>query len=109
MTHLVNLFRKMKVITIPWGAYLVGHYRYDFFFLLSCSNAPRSVETISEQFIIRDFIPIVNWHIVSAGNETRAVNCNKSLVLDYSNAIAEGFISQHKTRSGKASLNFPFP
>jgi len=76
--------------------------------MLSCSNAPRSVETISEQFIIRDFTPVANWHIDSAGNETRTVNCNKSLLLDYSNAITEGFIipTQNQVREGQFEFSF---
>jgi hypothetical protein len=108
MTHLVTLFRKMKITTIPWALILLIINGIISFFLLSCSNAPRSVETVSEQFIIRDFIPVVNWHTDSAGNETRAVNYNKSLVLDYSNAITEGFIipTQNQVREGQFEFSF---
>jgi hypothetical protein len=108
MTHLIDLFRKMKFSTIPWELILLVITGITSFLLLSCSNAPRSVETVSEQFIIRDFTPVVNWHIDSAGNETRAVNCNKSLVLDYSNAITEGFIipTQNQVREGRFEFSF---
>ena len=98
----------MKFSTIPLMMILLVITGMISILMLSCSNAPRSVETISEQFIIRDFIPVANWHIDSAGNETRTVNCNKSLLLDYSNAITEGFIipTQNQVREGQFEFSF---
>jgi hypothetical protein len=79
-----------------------------FFSLPGCSKAPKSVETVSEQFIIRDFDPTANWHIDAEGNKTRAVNCNKSVFLDYSNAIEEGFIipTMNQVKEGQFEFSF---
>ena len=69
---------------------------------------PRSVEIVSEQFIVRDFDPSCNWHIDSAGNKTRTVNCNKSILLDYSNAIEEGFIIPTINQVKEGQFEFSF-
>jgi hypothetical protein len=76
--------------------------------LLSCSHTPKSVETVSGQFIIRDFFPITNWHVDSAGNENPAMNCNKSIILDYSNAIEEGFIIPTMKQVKEGQFEFSF-
>lgn len=76
--------------------------------LISCSYAPKFVETVSEQFIIRDFDPVANWHIDTAGNEIRAVNCNKSIILDYSDALEEGFIIPTLNQVKEGQFEFSF-
>jgi hypothetical protein len=76
--------------------------------LVSCHHTPKSAEIVSEQFIIRDFNPLTNWHLDTAGNETRAVFCNKSIFLDYSNAIEEGFIIPTLNQVKEGQFNFSF-
>jgi len=77
-------------------------------YLISCSNAPRSIETVSEQFIVRDFIPMANWHIDSSGNETHIEHSCKFIVLDYSNAIDEGFIIPTLNQIKEGQFEFSF-
>ncbi len=78
------------------------------FTYISCSKAARSVESVSEQFIVRDFDPICNWHINAEGNKTRTVNCDKSILLDYSNAIEEGFIIPTINQVKEGQFEFSF-
>ncbi len=78
------------------------------FSLASCSKVPRYGESVSEQFILRDFIPMANWHIDQDGKETKEVNCNKSILLDYSNAIEEGFIIPTLNQVKEGQFEFTF-
>jgi len=76
--------------------------------LVSCKKVQKSVESVSEQFILRDFDPIANWHIDSEGNENKTVNCNKSILLDYSDAIEGGFIipTLNQVKVGQFEFSF---
>jgi len=76
--------------------------------MIQCGRSSKSIETVSEQFIIRDFVPVANWHIDIAGNTSTAMNCNKSIVLDYSNAIDEGFIVPTLNQVKEGSFEFSF-
>ena len=78
------------------------------FTYINCSKTARSVESVSEQFIVRDFDPICNWHINAEGNKTRTVNCDKSILLDYSNAIEEGFIIPTINQVKEGQFEFSF-
>ena len=76
--------------------------------LVSCSKSRKSVESVSDQFIIRDFDPVANWHIDTAGNKNNSVNCNKSILLDYTNAIDEGFIIPTLNQVKEGQFEFSF-
>ncbi len=78
------------------------------FSLMSCSKTQKSIESVSEQFIIRDFVPVANRHVDSEGNEYKTVNCNKSILLDYSNAIEEGFIIPTLIQVREGQFEFSF-
>jgi hypothetical protein len=60
--------------------------------IASCSQPAKPVETITDQFIVRDFIPLSNWHMDTLGNETRKPLAPKSILLDYTDAMLTGFI-----------------
>jgi hypothetical protein len=75
---------------------------------ISCGKAGKSVETVSEQFIIRDFVPLANWHIDTAGNETKKMNSNKSIVIDYSNAITDGISIPTTNQVKEGQFEFSF-
>lgn len=108
MINSVNFLQKMKSATFHRSLILLAIIGMTINYLESCRHSPRSIETISEQFIIRDFNPISNWHIDTSGQETKEVNCNKSLDLDYSNAIEEGFIipTINQIREGQFEFSF---
>ena len=76
--------------------------------MVSCSHTLEYVAPATGPFTIRDFIPVANWHTDTAGNETRALLCNKSIILDYSNAIEEGFIipTLNQVREGQFEFSF---
>ena len=59
--------------------------------LPGCKEAPKPVELKSDLFVVRDFIPLSNWHIDTTGRENQEVLISKSIVLDYSEAIDSGF------------------
>ena len=107
MIQFVNPYCKMK-FTPPFVLILIVLTVIASLTLVSCSHTPKSAETVSEQFIIRDFDPIANWHIDTAGNESRAVNCNKSIILDYSNALEEGFIIPTLNQVKEGQFEFSF-
>ncbi|MEI6900931.1 MAG: hypothetical protein WCL00_13725, partial [Bacteroidota bacterium] len=74
----------------------------------SCKEAPKPPEIKSETFIVRDFHPMVNWHIDSTGKEKQGDLMLKSINLDYENAFENGFIipTIHQTSSGEFEMEF---
>jgi len=77
-------------------------------FILCCSTKSGSKETVSEQFIIRDFDPVANWHFDTTGTENHSVNINKSIFLDYSNAMNDGFIVPTLNQVKEGLFEFSF-
>jgi len=108
MKNLVYLTRRMKFKDFLLIMILSVSPAVTFFSYLNCTKATRTVESVSEQFIVRDFDPISNWHINVEGNKTRTVNCDKSILLDYSNAIEEGFIipTMNQVKEGQFEFSF---
>jgi hypothetical protein len=108
MTKLVNLSQIMKFISFKPLNALLSLIGIISVLLLSCNHPAKSVETVSDQFIIRDFVPLANWHIDSSGKEVQAVNINKSILLDYSDAIDEGFIIPTINQVKEGQFEFTF-
>ena len=77
-------------------------------FFSSCNETPKTAEVRSEMFVVRDFIPLVNWHIDSAGEERNNAFINKSIVLDYSDAIDNGFIIPTINQVKEGEFRFGF-
>ncbi len=73
-----------------------------------CAESPNPVEIRSEMFVVRDFIPLSNWHIDSAGQERENNFINKSIVLDYSDAIDNGFLipTINQVKQGRFEFDF---
>jgi hypothetical protein len=76
--------------------------------LYGCAESPKPEEVRSEMFVVRDFIPLSNWHIDSAGQERSNHFIDKSIVLDYYNAIDNGFIipTINQVREGQFEFEF---
>src|SRR5512138_3838795 len=92
MTNPANEFFKMKIISHPFIFALFVLIGISSFTLVSCGRPPKPVDTVSGQFIIRNFDPLANWHVDTAGNVNTRKGINKSILLDYSGAIENGFI-----------------
>jgi hypothetical protein len=61
-------------------------------FICGCNqNIPVAEKTIN-QFEIRDFNPLSNWHIDSTGKENHNPGVIKAISLDYTEAFGNGFI-----------------
>lgn len=65
-------------------------------FLGSCGQSVKSVETASEQFVVRDFNPVSNWKQGSA------------LSLDFTRAIADGFVIPSKSQTDDGFFDLEF-
>ena len=76
--------------------------------LYSCSKAPRSVETVTGQFIVRDFIPLANWHYNAAGKIVKKDLADKAIKLDYSDAFTNGFIIPTRNQVEEGRFEFEF-
>lgn len=75
---------------------------------IGCAESPKPVEIRSEMFVMRDFIPLSNWHIDSSGQERENNFINKSVVLDYSDAIDNGFLipTINQVKEGRFEFDF---
>jgi hypothetical protein len=64
--------------------------------LISCGQSAKSLEGISEQFVVKDFNPTINW------------KSDEPIYLDYAEAIAKGFIipTSRQTEDGYFHLEF---
>lgn len=62
----------------------------------SCNRAPSTPEVTGDQFAVKDFQPMVNW------------NQGETLLLDYTDAIANGFFipTERQTESGFFEFRF---
>jgi hypothetical protein len=76
--------------------------------LVSCGKSRKSIESVSDQFIIRDFDPLANWHIDTVGSKNNSMNCNKSILLDFTNAIDDGFIIPTLNQVKEGHFEFSF-
>ncbi|MDP1621069.1 MAG: hypothetical protein Q8M08_01890 [Bacteroidales bacterium] len=64
--------------------------------LQSCGQPARSPEVVSEQFVVKDFNPMTNW------------DPQKTLFLDYTEAITQGFVipGRQQVEGGHFNLEF---
>jgi len=72
--------------------YLLVPLLYLMLILNGCGRSAKSVEIITDQFIIKGFNPLSNWHYDLNGNKTRNALTDKSISLDYTEAKEKGFI-----------------
>ena len=65
-------------------------------FFISCGQSARSPEVTAEQFVVRDFKPLLNWKE------------DKTLLLDYTDAMTNGFVipTVRQTESGFFDMGF---
>ena len=73
-----------------------------------CSQAPHPPDAHTDAFIVRDFIPLANWHIDSTGKENTTKFLNKSIMLDYAGAIDNGFIIPTVNQVAEGRFEFGF-
>ena len=78
-----------------------------FSFLVGCSK-PQTREIISDQFVVREFNPLNNWHLDSTGSNNDRENRLKSILLDYTDAIQTGFIIPTKNQVKEGRFEFEF-
>lgn len=73
-----------------------------------CTNPQKNLETASGEFVIRNFNPLSNWHIDSTGHETRNESADRSINLDYTGAMTDGFIipTLNQVREGQFIMEF---
>ncbi len=74
----------------------------------ACSPSPESPEVVSGRFAVKEFNPLVNWKIDSAGRETRKAFTDKLLYLDYTTPRGTGFLipSPDQTEDGLFEMEF---
>lgn len=77
-------------------------------FLFSCSGTPDKQEISSGQFIVRDFIPLANWNRDTNDQQTDRRDIQKSILLDYSDAIQQGFVIPTKNQVTEGEFIFEF-
>jgi len=63
---------------------------------------------VTNQFVIRDFIPLSNWHIDSTGTLNNNPSINKSISLDYTNAFTNGFVIPTINQVAEGQFSFEF-
>jgi hypothetical protein len=73
-----------------------------------CRQPADLPEVRSGDFIIRDFNPIANWTIDSSGRENTNPDMDKTIFLDYTDAIETGFVipSPRQTEDGMFRMEF---
>ncbi len=73
-----------------------------------CSNQPKTPEVSADTFTVADFIPWTNWKTDSAGRESDNRMENKTIFLDYTGAIDQGFFipSVRQTEDGFFHMEF---
>lgn len=76
--------------------------------LASCSANMENKESVSGEFSIRDFNPLTNWRIDTAGNKSSSPTGNRMLVLDYGAPREIGFLapSAGQTEDGLFHMEF---
>ncbi|MCX6244910.1 MAG: hypothetical protein NTU98_09415 [Bacteroidetes bacterium] len=77
-------------------------------FLASCNSSQRKAEIKTEDFIVRDFIPLTNWNYDAEGNQTNDLLISKSIKLDYTGAITSGFIIPTLRQVHSGTFEFGF-
>ena len=76
--------------------------------LFSCNEGQKAPEMKSDLFVIRDFIPLTNWHIDTLGKENNDRFISKSIVLDYTHAFESGFILPTLQQIQEGQFRFEF-
>ncbi len=76
--------------------------------LSGCSNRSENPEVRSGDFIVRDFEPLTNWHTDSAGQQTSKSVDLRSINLDYTDAIEQGFIIPTVNQVAVGQFTFDF-
>jgi hypothetical protein len=78
------------------------------FVAAACSHETKSPEVAADTFTVADFIPWTNLKTDSAGNESHHMLVNKTLFLDYTDAIEKGFVvpSIRQTADGFFDMEF---
>jgi hypothetical protein len=61
-------------------------------FAVSCKERPKSIEVASDQFVVRDFIPLTNWTTDSNANPVSGHQLKKAIILDYTGSLNNGFV-----------------
>jgi hypothetical protein len=99
----INIFtiRNAKLTPI-----LVSWFFVLFFF--GCSPPDRTPELKSDLFVIRDFIPLSNWHISSENQEKKSNLIDKSIILDQAGSIESGFIMPTINQIKEGQFEFEF-
>jgi hypothetical protein len=60
--------------------------------IIGCNQPSRSIEVVSDTFVISDFNPMSNWPYDLQGKESGSPLTDKAISLDYSEAKEKGFI-----------------
>src|ERR1039457_5999604 len=76
--------------------------------LSGCHQDSPLQKAADNSFEIRDFIPLSNWHIDSAGNINNHTFISKSINLDYTDAFSKGFIIPTGNQVAEGQFRFEF-
>jgi hypothetical protein len=78
------------------------------FFLAGCTRIAEQPGTPCDQFVIRDFNPLVNWKTDTTGRDTGGQFCKKMILLDYTDAREQGFVipSSRQSKEGQFLMEF---
>ncbi|MDP4281150.1 MAG: hypothetical protein Q8867_03280 [Bacteroidota bacterium] len=77
-------------------------------FAPGCKSGDKPKEAVATDFIIRDFIPLDNWHRDSNDRENNSKFISKSIFLDYTNAFEQGFIIPTVNQLQEGQFEFSF-
>jgi hypothetical protein len=88
--------------------YLLLLFLPALFLLSNCAGRPANEEAASDQFVVRDFIPLTNWNLDTNGNTTNRQDIQKSIFLDYSDAYRKGFMipTDNQVEGGEFVFSF---
>ena len=73
-----------------------------------CHKSNSTGEKVASEFVIRDFIPLTNWHTDIAGNQNLQQKISKSILLDYSTAMDQGFVIPTLKQVKEGGFEFEF-
>jgi hypothetical protein len=80
------------------------------FLLTLCGGCRRqaTIETVSEQIVLGSFDPLTNWHADSSGKDIETGIEKKSIYLDYTNTLDEGFVIPAVSQVKEGQFEFSF-
>jgi hypothetical protein len=73
-----------------------------------CTKKEKTVETRSDLFVIRDFLPLTNWHIGTGDKEVKGDLTDKSIVLDQLGSIESGYVIPTVNQVKEGWFDFEF-